>query len=63
MRTSSVLILLLTLSFSTLANAEMWQLINSQFSGTRWYCTYKLQSTNVQTTITSSTVCQPYIFQ
>lgn len=52
------------LLYSLDAFAAMWSLVNSQFTGGNWYCTYELQgsSPKIQTTIVSQTYCQSFIF-
>jgi hypothetical protein len=43
--------------------AGMWMLVNEQFSGNKWYCTYKLDGTTVTRTIQSSMPCKQAIFE
>jgi hypothetical protein len=45
------------------AAAGMWTLVDQQFSGSKWYCTYKLDNTTIRSTIESSMPCQGAIFQ
>lgn len=61
-----MLLLSLTMAFAFVykANAaQAWYLVDSQFTGRSWYCTYQLVGTNIQTTIESPSPCQTSIYR
>lgn len=58
------LIFLLSAAYSCNAHAgQAWYLVDSQFSGRMWYCTYQLAGTDIQTTIESPSPCAPSIYR
>jgi hypothetical protein len=54
---------LATLVLSISYAADIWELINSQFSNGKWYCTYKLHGTTVQKTVVSETQCVSVLYE
>ena len=43
--------------------AQVWTLIDSQYSGREWYCTYQLSGTQITTQTVSAMPCAPSLFR
>lgn len=55
---------LLVVLFLTPAQAgQVWILIDSQYSGREWYCTYQLSGTQITSQVVSSTPCAQSMFR
>lgn len=42
---------------------QVWILVDSQYSGREWYCTYQLSGTEITSQVVSSTPCEPSMFR
>lgn len=56
-----IAIVLLFVSINSYAG--MWRLVQSEFVGNGWFCTYRLEGSGYISTVFSKGVCQNYIYQ
>ena len=54
---------LTALGLSTATAGGMWQLVNQQLSGGKFYCTYRLQGTTIQKVISGGAGCEQFIYE
>lgn len=60
----ALVVIALVIFLSNYADAaQVWVLVDSQYSGREWYCTYQLSGTEITTQVTSPLPCAQSMFR